>query len=343
VTSGDAVAVWTTPLAAGGDARASRLNRMSPTAAATSALLHAVAAAYVFYQVPQTPARAAESVIEISVDRLTWLPAGAPTLMAPSSDVTTPPSSLEPAPAPGLPLPGPMTGDAPADIASAPSDPVSGMPTAATQSVDDQGTTPQAEPQHVAAEPTPSPPEPKLDEHLPTLEAPPPVAATDFAKAAPAPTPKPRTARPPARAQASPLAQPVPPSPLSGASQQPAHADTRAPVRPAPSLSTTPGNDSSQRKAQEDYFWQVIRKLSQYRFNAKSRDDPEQGLVVTRLTVARDGRLVDVSLARSSGFPNLDQGVMDTIRRASPFAALPADIAGDPYTFVVPINYVHER
>ena len=34
---------------------------------------------------------------------------------------------------------------------------------------------------------------------------------------------------------------------------------------------------------------------------------------------------------------------MDTIRRASPFAPLPADIAQERYTFIVPISYMHER
>lgn len=59
--------------------------------------------------------------------------------------------------------------------------------------------------------------------------------------------------------------------------------------------------------------------------------------------MGRDGRVLGVSLARSSGFPGLDRAVMDTIRRASPFAPLPADIAQERYTFIVPISYMHER
>ena len=109
----------------------------------------------------------------------------------------------------------------------------------------------------------------------------------------------------------------------------------------APSLAVT--NEAVQRKAQEDYLWQVIRKLSQYRYSSTSRDDPERGLVVTRVTVSRDGRLLEVSLAKSSGSVNLDRGIMDAIRRASPFAPLPPDIARDPYVFILPVNYVHER
>jgi TonB family protein len=44
-------------------------------------------------------------------------------------------------------------------------------------------------------------------------------------------------------------------------------------------------------------------------------------------------------LTKSSGFPNLDHGLVETIRQASPFAPLPADIADESYSFVVPISY----
>jgi protein TonB len=109
------------------------------------------------------------------------------------------------------------------------------------------------------------------------------------------------------------------------------------------SASLSLGNDRAQRKAEEDYFWQIVQKISQYRYYARSRENTEQGIVVTRMTIARDGRLLDVSLMKSSGFPNLDNGVMEAIRRASPFAPLPADVPRDQQTFVVPISYKHER
>ena len=48
-------------------------------------------------------------------------------------------------------------------------------------------------------------------------------------------------------------------------------------------------------------------------------------------------------MARPSGSPNLDRGVMETIRKASPFAPLPAELAADSHTFIVPINYTQER
>jgi hypothetical protein len=34
---------------------------------------------------------------------------------------------------------------------------------------------------------------------------------------------------------------------------------------------------------------------------------------------------------------------VDSIRRASPFAPLPAELTADRHTFIVPINYAQER
>jgi protein TonB len=163
----------------------------------------------------------------------------------------------------------------------------------------------------VAGNTPPPAPEPSLERSLPLIEAPPSPTQHDFARTAPSPGPK---------------------------------AVTRQPVAPRSTRSpSAEAGKAGDRKAQQDYLWQIIRKLSQHRFYSSSRDAGDQGTVVTRMTVARDGRLIDVSLARSSGSPNLDKGVLETIRRASPFAPLPADLADDRYTFIVPINYVHER
>lgn len=61
--------------------------------------------------------------------------------------------------------------------------------------------------------------------------------------------------------------------------------------------------------------------------------------MITRVTIARDGRLVDVVMERSSGLASLDAGVLETIRRASPYPPLPADIPGDRHTFQLPVSF----
>ena len=88
---------------------------------------------------------------------------------------------------------------------------------------------------------------------------------------------------------------------------------------------------------------QVIRKLSRVRYRPTQRVANDSGVVVTRVTVARDGRLLDVALTRSSGSPELDRGLLQSVREAAPFAPLPADVDGQQLSFLLPIQYSRER
>jgi protein TonB len=235
----------------------------------------------------------------------------------------------------------------------------------------DQATPKQDEPQAAAA-PTPVPAEPDVALILPSIEPPPPLTARDFGVGASAPARQPNQEKilPPVSAPSqltghdfARVAPPVTPTALqvqqqtqAPGPQQPVRAgrpkraaqqqaadgtDGKAPDTPSPLAKAA--TDDSHRQAQQDYLWQIIRKLSQFHFYGQAGRDSERGLMVARLTVARDGRLVDASVASSSGFPNLDRAVIDTVRRASPFPPLPADLAVDRLSFVVPINYTQQR
>ncbi|MNV83972.1 Gram-negative bacterial tonB protein [compost metagenome] len=65
----------------------------------------------------------------------------------------------------------------------------------------------------------------------------------------------------------------------------------------------------------------------------------QQGVVYVRFTVARDGAISGVRLGRSSGFQLLDQETLDTVQRASPVPAPPAEVAGDPVDVMVPVSF----
>ena len=234
-----------------------------------------------------------------------------------------------------------------------------------------QSTSKQDEPQPAAA-PTPVPTEPDIALILPSVEPPPTVTARDFDNSAAPPAREPNqeeilppvtapsqlTGRDIARAAppATPTTPNVQPHTKAPEPQQPVRAgrpkrasqqqaadgtDGKAPDTPTPLARAA--TDYSQMQAQQDYLWLIIRKLSQYHFYGQTGAQSERGLVVARLTVARDGRLLDASVARSSGFPNLDRAVLDTVRRASPFPPLPADLSVNSLSFVVPINYTQQR
>jgi protein TonB len=186
----------------------------------------------------------------------------------------------------------------------------------------------------------PPPTEPNWARILPQVEAPSPLRGRHLAKAAP-PT-KPTSPSLQEEAQSPSARQPIRQARPRRASQQHAGRGSDSTARDAAVPATRSALDLSYRQARQDYLLEIVRKLSRQRFTDWS-EAGERGLVVVRLAIARDGALLDVALARSSGFPDLDRGLIDAIREASPFAPLPATLQADQSTFVVPISYMQER
>jgi periplasmic protein TonB len=181
-----------------------------------------------------------------------------------------------------------------------------------------------------------------LEDCVTLAEAPPAVTARELT---PMEAADPRSPDVLDRVQAPPTRQPV--------RQAPPRAESRHHRVAVATTSTTPGEparwsdaaaNATQLQAQQDYVLQVVHKLSHRQFYAKEdREGTAVGVMVARLTVARDGALVDLSLAKDSGSAGLDGSVLDTIRKAAPFAPLPRDFARSSFTFIVPINYAQER
>ena len=83
-----------------------------------------------------------------------------------------------------------------------------------------------------------------------------------------------------------------------------------------------------------------MRRIAQFPYVPKNTGViREEGTVLTRVTISRQGQLLNVVMEKSSGLPSLDAGVMDTIRRASPYPPLPAEIAGNSHTFQLPVSF----
>jgi protein TonB len=128
------------------------------------------------------------------------------------------------------------------------------------------------------------------------------------------------------------------PRPAPQVPHQPAQPKAIKPPAPASAAS------ANQQQALQDYVLQVVRKLSQTRFYAASPSAQNgHGVVIARLTVARDGGLIDLSLPKQSGSAGVDGSLLDAIRRAAPFAPLPNGFTDSRFTFIVPINYTPEQ
>ncbi len=207
-------------------------------------------------------------------------------------------------------------------------------------------------PQQQAALAPPAPsPAPSETTDAPSTEAPsgaPPVASFplfEFSVPPPPETPPAPTARefarPPrtAAAQSRPRAVPLPPRPSPPAQYRPP-TETPAAI-PAP----LPGPEVADRFAgqgrqRNDYLTRVYRHLEPYRARTRAAMSPNlRGRVVTRVTLARDGGVLEVSVASSSGRAALDAAEIAAIRQGAPFPPLPANMPGDPVILVLRMTY----
>ena len=177
--------------------------------------------------------------------------------------------------------------------------------------------------------PRPEPPQQPVEQSVPPPEPPPPPpTAMDFPKPAPPPPPK---------VQPKPPPQPQPQRP---APQRPPAADQATQPAPSPLRNPSDAIIGPRGPTQNEYFTQLHHKLAQHRYYPQSaRDRHQEGRVVVRLVIARDGRLLDARVERSSGVPAIDAAEVDTVRRAAPFPPLPLHVAGETATFLIPVTY----
>jgi TonB family protein len=274
-----------------------------------------------------------------------------------------PPAAPKPTPAPAQPAapheplgikpPPPVPTEPPQDakaaehkqqeaVAPPPPDPAPPPPTPTPE----PPPAPTPEPQQIAlAIPTPPPvaptqpppeppPEPILEKALPPIEAPPaPLTMQEVAKVVPLPPPPPpappKAAAPPQRPAAPPPARPAP-SPLSALE----HSTPQSTASASPFVNPAEAGATSQ--AKDAYLYGAMRKFSQYMYDLRGPN--EGGTVVLRFVIARDGRLLEASVAKSSGVMALDRGMLEAVRAASPYPPLPPEIPGDSVVFTQPVQ-----
>jgi TonB family protein len=281
-----------------------RSDRLSPSGLALAALLHATAALALWWMSrnpPQLPP--GEDPIAVTFEQP----------KAPDPPPMPPPSRPV---IPALPPPAPLTSEKPTQV------PPKGE---------------QSKEAHAA-------PSPSLEQ---TVPAPPPepLPPPSFERpklAAPAqPRHQQESLAPPVQPSLTPQTPPqrqLRPSPLTTPRQQPPR-DVARTEEPSPSPLVNPADVYNRARVADNYLWQIVRKLVGYRYHAAV--NVQEGTTVVRVVIARDGRLLDIQVAQSSGFPLLDNGVVAGVRAGSPYEPLPPDIHGDRATFTLPLVSVH--
>ena len=102
-----------------------------------------------------------------------------------------------------------------------------------------------------------------------------------------------------------------------------------------------PADTYNRARVADNYLWQIARKLQGYRYEAHV--NVSHGTTVVRITIARDGRLLDAEVAQSSGVPEFDRGVLAGVRSGSPYDPLPPDIQGASASFTLPLVSVNRQ
>jgi len=345
-----------------------RSGHMSPVAAALAAGLHVVTALALFLVSPLNRHDVDTDVgspIEVTIEQPK--PPEPPSVQ---EAVKPPPAPQPPAAQPAPPPPPPPTAQAPRPQPKLQPQPLSkeqlGLPPEAPVEPDKKTEAkpepkaeaklepkpepppkPKPEPKQEAAaaqptEPMPPPQEEKpLEKVLPPVEQPPaPLSMRDFVKALPprpAPPPSPPVHHPPPPQQHAQQPQPSPLSQKSSPTEQ-----RQASV----SEFQNPAAAYNHARIHDDYLVSIARRMSQYRFVPQSMKGlSAQGVVVLSLVVQRDGRLLNASIARSSGNPPMDKAVLETAQKAAPYGPFPPEISGSSATFMlsVPFRFIAQQ
>ena len=88
--------------------------------------------------------------------------------------------------------------------------------------------------------------------------------------------------------------------------------------------------------------WQtsLVRHLEQFkRYPSAAQEHGEEGVVLLSFSVDRTGHVLEHRVARSSGYPALDDEVMSMIERAQPLPPFPATMTEDKLDLTVPIRF----
>ena len=84
----------------------------------------------------------------------------------------------------------------------------------------------------------------------------------------------------------------------------------------------------------------LVRQLQRYkRYPSGAQSRNEQGVVLLSFSLDRTGHVLAHSIARSSGYADLDNEVMAMIKRAEPLPPFPADMPQARLDLTVPIRF----
>lgn len=201
-----------------------------------------------------------------------------------------------------------------------------------------------AEPSNDLADVTPVTPEPAKSASptdtrpLGPIEEASPVAATEVMPEPPLPVTNPLKivqSQPEARTPAASI------RPQASASASAVDAAAHGPKKTKSNAGSGGKSDEVRGTADlSNYQSRLVAHLRRFRtYPAAARQRHLEGTASVRVTINRDGRVIAVALAKSSGYAVLDREAVAMARRASPFPAIPPGLGRSQITIRAPIRF----
>ena len=102
--------------------------------------------------------------------------------------------------------------------------------------------------------------------------------------------------------------------------------------------------DTTRRDLTDAYLRALVARIHRTKYYPrKSRRRGEEGTVLVRFVIRKDGRFDDVVIARSSGIERLDEAALKTLRNLDRFQPIPDALGRDDWPISVPIAFSLRR
>jgi protein TonB len=90
----------------------------------------------------------------------------------------------------------------------------------------------------------------------------------------------------------------------------------------------------------QGYFSELMSWLNQHKdYPPELKKEKQQGTVVIKFTIARDGQVLSSKIKKSSGIAALDQAALRMLEKANPLPAVPDKMQRQKLTLAIPIDY----
>lgn len=102
--------------------------------------------------------------------------------------------------------------------------------------------------------------------------------------------------------------------------------------------------DTTRRDLTDVYLRALVARIHRTKYYPrKSRRRGEEGTVLVRFVIRKDGRFEDIAIARSSGIERLDEAALKTLRNLDRFQPIPDALGRDDWPISVPIAFSLRR